>query len=408
MARRRASMREGPLAELFRATEAAQRQAEQRAAEEAGQQPPAAESAPPGEPEERTVEHVPSWEEAIASEAPVVPAPPPPRPQQSAGPPPPQPRPPAASPPPLSSTPPPPPPASRPEPSFQPPVTRYVEPMPEQSARLHRAPHADDGAYLAVIKVVGVGGAGLNAVNRMIDAGINEVEFIARQHRHPGAAHERRGAEDPHRPRADAGARLRRRARGRPARRRGGLRPAEARAARLGHGVRRRGRGRRHRLRRRAGRGEDRARPRRAHGRDRDDAVQVRGHEAAHAGRAGRGAAAPGVRHDDRDPERPPARGARPLDVDARRVQGRRRRAAPGRAGDLRPDHDAGPDQPRLRRRAHDHERLRHGADGHRLLVGEREPREGSRRARAALAAHRRGDHRRDAASCSRSRAATT
>ncbi|MGD0713926.1 MAG: cell division protein FtsZ [Gaiellaceae bacterium] len=43
---------------------------------------------------------------------------------------------------------------------------------------MHRAPHADDGAYLAVIKVVGVGGAGLNAVNRMIDAGINEVEFI--------------------------------------------------------------------------------------------------------------------------------------------------------------------------------------------------------------------------------------
>jgi cell division protein FtsZ len=37
----------------------------------------------------------------------------------------------------------------------------------------------DAGSYLAVIKVVGVGGAGLNAVNRMIDAGINQVEFIA-------------------------------------------------------------------------------------------------------------------------------------------------------------------------------------------------------------------------------------
>ena len=50
-----------------------------------------------------------------------------------------------------------------------------------------------------------------------------------------------------------------------------------------------------------------------------------------------------------------------------------------------------------------------HGADGHRLLAStRREPREGGRRARAALAAHRRGDHRRDAASCSRSRAATT
>src|SRR5215204_1554101 len=55
MARNRASMREGPLAELFRATEAAQRQAEQ-----------APESAPPGPtpeeaPQERTVEHVPDF-----------------------------------------------------------------------------------------------------------------------------------------------------------------------------------------------------------------------------------------------------------------------------------------------------------------------------------------------------------
>jgi cell division protein FtsZ len=33
--------------------------------------------------------------------------------------------------------------------------------------------------YLAVIKVVGVGGAGGNAVNRMIDAGLKGVEFIA-------------------------------------------------------------------------------------------------------------------------------------------------------------------------------------------------------------------------------------
>jgi cell division protein FtsZ len=143
MARRRASMREGPLAELFRATEAAQRQAEQGA-------PP---EAPPAEPEERTVEHVPSWEEAARTE-------------------------PAAPPPPVSHEPaPPPPPPVRHEPP--PPVTRYVEPLPEQPARLHRAPRAESGAYLAVIKVVGVGGAGLNAVNRMIDAGINDVEFIA-------------------------------------------------------------------------------------------------------------------------------------------------------------------------------------------------------------------------------------
>jgi cell division protein FtsZ len=35
------------------------------------------------------------------------------------------------------------------------------------------------GNYLAVIKVVGVGGGGTNAVNRMVDAGIVGVEFIA-------------------------------------------------------------------------------------------------------------------------------------------------------------------------------------------------------------------------------------
>ena len=33
--------------------------------------------------------------------------------------------------------------------------------------------------YLAVIKVVGVGGGGVNAVNRMIESGVGGVEFIA-------------------------------------------------------------------------------------------------------------------------------------------------------------------------------------------------------------------------------------
>src|ERR1700729_3954598 len=35
------------------------------------------------------------------------------------------------------------------------------------------------GNYLAVIKVVGVGGGGVNAVNRMIESGLRNVEFIA-------------------------------------------------------------------------------------------------------------------------------------------------------------------------------------------------------------------------------------
>src|ERR1700755_3164921 len=37
----------------------------------------------------------------------------------------------------------------------------------------------ESGSYLAVIKVVGVGGGGTNAVNRMVDARLTGVEFIA-------------------------------------------------------------------------------------------------------------------------------------------------------------------------------------------------------------------------------------
>ena len=44
---------------------------------------------------------------------------------------------------------------------------------------MHRTPRTESAAYLAVIRVVGVGGGGLNAVNRMIEAGISQVEFIA-------------------------------------------------------------------------------------------------------------------------------------------------------------------------------------------------------------------------------------
>ena len=146
MARRRASMREGPLAELFRATEAAQRQAEQQAEPEPKQE----------EPEERTVEHVPTWEETARPEP--LPPPPTPDPQPPAPTPVPPPRPPDPDPPQIAA--------------------RYLEPLPESPARLIRA-GAETGAYLAVIKVVGVGGAGLNAVNRMIDAGISEVDFVA-------------------------------------------------------------------------------------------------------------------------------------------------------------------------------------------------------------------------------------
>jgi cell division protein FtsZ len=146
MARKRASMREGPLAELFKATEAAQRQQERKAV-----------GAPAEEPHESTVEHVPTWEDEV--ETPV-----PPRPDPLPEPTPPDPRPEPMPPPPTVP---------------EPPVTRYIEPMLEPAPRLHHARAGSLGSYLAKIQVVGVGGAGLNAVNRMIDAGINQVEFVA-------------------------------------------------------------------------------------------------------------------------------------------------------------------------------------------------------------------------------------
>jgi cell division protein FtsZ len=110
MARKRASLREGPLAELFKATEAAQEQARKAEAQ-------------PEEPKQ-----------------------PGPQPQQE---------------------------------ESEGATVHRLGVLPEQPARLHRTPAPGTAAYLAVIRVVGVGGAGLNAVNRMIDAGIAEVEFVA-------------------------------------------------------------------------------------------------------------------------------------------------------------------------------------------------------------------------------------
>jgi cell division protein FtsZ len=143
MARKRASMREGPLAELFRATEAAQRQ--QTGAPE--------QESPAVEPLEETVEHAPPFEEVVSVEPAQEPTPEP-EPELEAEP-------------------------ERPRPDLRPVEAPRFEAMPEPAPRLHRAPRAEPGAYLAVIRVVGVGGAGLNAVNRMIDAGISDVEFVA-------------------------------------------------------------------------------------------------------------------------------------------------------------------------------------------------------------------------------------
>lgn len=51
-------------------------------------------------------------------------------------------------------------------------------PAPRPAARENALPRGET-AYLAAIKVVGVGGGGTNAINRMIEAGIRGVEFVA-------------------------------------------------------------------------------------------------------------------------------------------------------------------------------------------------------------------------------------
>jgi cell division protein FtsZ len=242
MARKRASMREGPLAELFRATEAARRAEDEQPAGAAGATdaggtdpqtplpatPPVDEAVTTIEPGrgdvetafEATVEHVYEFEIA---DAPTTVRPPADRPAVDAptqvvkpsipapgGVPPSTPEPssaapagapaaetqaapaeteaaPAAPAAPAEPATPPNPRDWRPvtaeslaptEPPYAPPKSAFVTPMPESAPRLNVAPTGELGSYLAMIKVVGVGGGGLNAVNRMIDAGIAQVDFV--------------------------------------------------------------------------------------------------------------------------------------------------------------------------------------------------------------------------------------
>jgi cell division protein FtsZ len=151
VARNRASMREGPLADLFRATEAAQRKTGE---EEEPKRKTAKTAKPPVS--EDTVEYKAADLKAAESKTPLR----------------------AVKTPPVQAT-------IDDEAAAEPaaeappsrPVARWLDPLPEQPPRLERA--RESVSYLAVIRVVGVGGAGLNAVDRMIDAGITQVDFIA-------------------------------------------------------------------------------------------------------------------------------------------------------------------------------------------------------------------------------------
>jgi cell division protein FtsZ len=141
-------MREGPLAELFRKTEAAQR------AQEAGAEP----GPPPVDPRaeaalDETVEHVPDFATEPEPERVTEPEPP------------------------VSST------QAEEEVTAEAAASRaaarYFQTMLEPAPRLHRVPPPKGAAYIAAIRVVGVGGAGLNAIHRMMDAGIAQVDFVA-------------------------------------------------------------------------------------------------------------------------------------------------------------------------------------------------------------------------------------
>jgi cell division protein FtsZ len=177
--RKRASMREGPLADLFRST-----------APPEPEDPPEAPAPPPRAPREDETRQMPA-DRAPAEpqgEEPPAPAPPSPAPQ-----------------PPESSfydheeEPPAPPPAPE-EPraySPEPPAAPTPRPAKERLSRIFaedpepagatygreepdlHAPSGPPTAHAPVIRVVGVGGAGVNAVNRMVEAGVPGVEFMA-------------------------------------------------------------------------------------------------------------------------------------------------------------------------------------------------------------------------------------
>ncbi len=213
------------------------------------------------------------------------------------------------------------------------------------------------GNYLAVIKVVGVGGGGSNAVNRMVESGVTGVEFIAvntdaqallmtdadvKIHIGSKATRGLGAGADPavgYAAAAESRDELKE-----------ALKGADMIFVTAGEG---------------GGTGTGAAPVVAELGRELEALTVgvvtkpfgVRGAAPERAGRAGIAEPARPRRHPDRDRERPAARGRRQADARHRGLPDRRRHPPPGRPGHHRPDHRARPRQPRLRRRAHDHAR---------------------------------------------------
>src|SRR3954469_20692493 len=145
---KRASMREGPLAALFRGT--AELEAEEKAEKERREvQPPRAPEPPP-----RAPEPPPPAPEPVAEEPPAEPRVPSPQERLRAA---------------FSS--------DIPENVMAPPAPPRHDPYERPADPPSFAEQRPTGA--PIIRVIGVGGAGVNAVNRMIEAEVAGVEFIA-------------------------------------------------------------------------------------------------------------------------------------------------------------------------------------------------------------------------------------
>ena len=215
---------------------------------------------------------------------------------------------------------------------------------PSRVAEESPMPLRSDSENFALIRVIGVGGGGSNAVNRMIRAEMMGVEFIAvntdaQALLQSDAPHKIRigdkitrglGRRRRRRPSASAPPRRTRRRSRRRSRTRTWSSSPPAWAAAPAPAPRRSS----PRSRKATGRADHRRR---------HQAVQLRGRPApARRREGGRGAARQG-RHADHDPQRP-AQGRRPEEHLHRRcLPRRRRRAAPGRPGHQRPDHRARP-----------------------------------------------------------------
>ena len=240
--------------------------------------------------------------------------------------------------------------------------------------------------YLAVIKVVGIGGGGVNAVNRMIESGLQGVEFIADEHRRAGAADVRGRCEARHRPRDHARAWA-------PA-----PNPRSAAARRRGASRRRSRRSSRAPTwcsspPARAAAPAPAARPIVAEIARSLGALTIgvvtrpfsfEGRKRATQADIGIARAEEGGRHADRGAERPAAPGVRRRHADGRRVPHGRPGPVSGRGRHHVADHDAGADQPGLRRREGGHDGRRLGAHGHRASAPARTAPRRPRRPRSA------------------------